>query len=98
MHKRKNRSVSSCFQTCFLSDVYESISRSPQPLYDCFKNGLVPDLNGLCPDLLALIEIEAQQTALVDMIDMIIVEILCKLLPANNIFCTNHQVNTKKRI
>ena len=88
MHKRKNRSVSSCFQTCFLSDIDEYISRSPQPLYDCFKNGLVPDL-------LALIEIEAQQTAPAD---VIIVEILCKLLPANNIFCTNHQVNTKKRI
>ena len=38
-------------------------------LYNCFKNNFVPDLNGLCPDLLALIEMEAQQTALADVIN-----------------------------
>ena len=38
-------------------------------LYNCFKNSFVPDLNGLCPDLLALIEMEAQQTALADVIN-----------------------------
>ena len=48
-------------------------------LYNCFKNSFIPDLNGLCPDLLALIEIEVQQIALVN---VIIVEILPELLLA----------------
>ena len=44
---------------------------------DCLKDRLVSELYGMCTDLLILIEAETQEIAL---INVVVVEILCKLL------------------